>query len=110
MEASSAAVEPPLSIQGPPRPYGTHEEKQEALLFESVLNWFNKHPDKLESVLHVLTKRDKATPISLTLLDWFVSNYSKMNNCIFKSAVTGEMSNVHEQYLLQLKGFSKKKR
>ena len=66
----AAAAELQVAIQGPPRPYGTHEERQEKLLFESVLDWFNKHPDKLSLVLGILTKKDKSIPISLTLLDW----------------------------------------
>ena len=106
---NTPSVAAPLSIQGPPSSYGTHEQRQEALLFESVLEWFNKNPGQLESILRVLTKKDKGTPISLTLLDWFVSSYSKIHNCAYKNSVTGEISNVHEQYLLQLKGFSKKR-
>lgn len=107
--ASTAPFTAPISVQSQTREYRTHDERQEALLFESVISWFNKNPSHLESVLKVLIKRDKSTLISLTLLDWLVSSFAKVHNCHYKCAITGEMCNIYEQYTLQLKGYSKRR-
>ena len=44
--------------------------------------------------------------ISLRLLDWFITNYSKKYKCNYK--VNNKMFNVHLDYKSQLKSYSKK--
>lgn len=47
----------------------TQEQRQEALLFQSLVQWFNGHPEELELTLKVLSnKRERDLPMSLTLL------------------------------------------
>ena len=46
--------------------------------------------------------------ISLRIVDWFVTNYSKKNNIYYKLN-KGDHFTVYQSYKSQLKSFSKKK-
>jgi len=47
--------------------------------------------------------------ISLRIVDWFVTNYSKKNYCVIENAETNERFKVYNDYKLKLKAYSKKK-
>jgi hypothetical protein len=47
--------------------------------------------------------------ISLRIVDWFVTNYSKKNYCVIENEDTNERFKVYNDYKLKLKAYSKKK-
>jgi hypothetical protein len=75
---------------------------KEELLMHS-LSEFYKNKKNIEKILPIINQKSN---ISLRLLDWFVTNYSKKNKTIYK--VKKETFNVHLNYKDQLKSYSKK--
>lgn len=88
-------------------------------LIESLNDFFNK-PDNLYAMLSVITTSKN---ISLRIIDWFVTNYSKKNNTSYitngntKKLLHSNTTfdplfckefNVYIDYKLQLKAYSKK--
>ena len=47
--------------------------------------------------------------ISLRIVDWFVTNYSKKTYCVIENNDTNERFKVYNDYKLKLKAYSKKK-
>lgn len=72
------------------------------LLMFSLTRFFNNKKN-LDQMVPIINQKSK---ISLRLLDWFITNYSKKNNINFK--VNGVNFNVHLDYKAQLKSYSKK--
>ena len=60
------------------------------------LNIFYKDKDNLQDLITII--KDKK--ISLRIIDWFVTNYSKKKNIILQ-----DNFNVYIDYKLQLKGY-----
>lgn len=90
------------------------EERQEVLMLESLMDWYNQNPDHLKTVLTVfetkMMRNTKREPrLSLTLLDWIVSRYAKFYSCTFIHPETQQLIDIHEEYVLQLKGYSKRR-
>lgn len=83
--------------------------KQDLLM--SSLQEFYKDTNNLKIILDILQGRSK---ISLRIIDWYVTNYSKKKNTnfelnIFKNnTIIKKQFNVYIDYKLQLKGYSKK--
>lgn len=84
--------------------------KQDLLM--STLTLFYQNPDNLHKILPIVQGK---TRISLRLIDWFVTNYSKKENVMFpveKSTFNGEKKVsqfiVHTNYKSQLKAYSKR--
>jgi c-di-GMP-related signal transduction protein len=75
---------------------------KEELLMQS-LSEFYKNKKNIEKILPIINQKSN---ISLRLLDWFVTNYSKKNKTIYK--VKKDTFNVHLNYKDQLKSYSKK--
>ena len=90
------------------------------VLFESLQKYY-KNTEIMEKLLSILTGKDK---ISLRIIDWFVTNYSKKNNIyylLYKDETTGNVSfegkqtefhkqfNTYHSYKSQLKSYSKKR-
>lgn len=50
----------------------------------------------------------KGAPISLRVIDWFVTNYSREHDVSYLNTRTGRRFNVHESYKTQLKAYSKR--
>ena len=50
----------------------------------------------------------KGAPISLRVIDWFVTNYSREHDISYVLPQTGRRFNVHESYKSQLKAYSKR--
>ncbi len=82
-------------------------ESQKDILMKSLIQFFNKkeHIDELLPVIEGTSK------ISLRILDWFVTNYSKKYNTAYmietKKGVSKTFS-VYITYKSQLKGYQKK--
>lgn len=74
----------------------------------STLTLFYKNPDNLNKFLPIISGKSR---ISLRLIDWFVTNYSKKENVIFPlESSEGKITQfiVHTNYKSQLKAYSKK--
>tara|TARA_B100000945_G_C20345214_1_gene579404 strand:+ start:161 stop:766 length:606 start_codon:yes stop_codon:yes gene_type:complete len=72
------------------------------LLMISLTRFF-KDKEKMDIMLPIIEGK---SPISLRILDWFVTNYSKKNNINYR--INGEQFIVHLNYKSQLKAYSKK--
>ena len=55
-----------------------------------------------------LEQVQKGAPISLRVIDWFVTNYSREHDITYTLPHTGKPFNVHESYKSQLKAYSKR--
>lgn len=79
--------------------------KQDLLMVS--LTDFYKNKNKLKKMIKIIHGNH---PISLRILDWFVTNYSKKNNIIFdlKTKDYIQKFNVYLDYKSQLKAYSKK--
>ena len=73
------------------------------LLMRSLSEFFMKRKN-INQILPILSQKSK---ISLRILDWFVTNYSKKNMICYKIN-TVENFNVYINYKAQLKSYSKK--
>ncbi len=82
-------------------------ESQKDILMKSLIQFFNKK-DHIDELLPVIEGTSK---ISLRILDWFVTNYSKKYNTAYmienKKGVSKAFS-VYIAYKSQLKGYQKK--
>lgn len=76
------------------------------LLMQSLINFFTNR-DNLDQVIPIITGKTK---ISLRILDWFVTNYSKKNNINYQIIVNNKNKTfiVYLDYKSQLKAYSKK--
>ena len=70
------------------------------LLLESLDNYYN------ESNLNTLTEILNSQSVSLRVIDWFVTNYSKKHNIEYNNK--DKIVNVYISYKSQLKSYSKK--
>jgi hypothetical protein len=89
-----------------PSPMGVICDKQD-LLLESLKKFYKKSGNK-ELILPIVKQQ---TTISLRLLDWLVTNYSKQHDIHYKLNSIGEIKqnfNIWLDYKCQLKAFSKK--
>lgn len=87
--------------------------KQDLLM--KSLNDFYKNNDKIHKIISIL---DGSSKISLRIIDWFVTNYSKKNNITYYVKVNKNINNkkvevdsqfiVYLNYKNQLKAYSKK--
>ena len=80
------------------------------LLMKSLSNYFKTNKKNLKKMIKIIQGESN---ISLRIIDWFITNYSKKKNIIFKKQrKTKEkdiiLFNVHHNYKTQLKSFSKK--
>jgi hypothetical protein len=76
------------------------------LLMQSLINFFTNR-DNLDQVIPIITGKSK---ISLRILDWFVTNYSKKNNIHYQITLNNKVKNfiVYLDYKSQLKAYSKR--
>jgi hypothetical protein len=77
-----------------------------------IVRWlqdFYNQPGRLEEVLPILTG---TSPVSLRLIDWFVTNYSKKFNVAYPLVEAPDMATrqylVHFHYKRELKAYSKR--
>ena len=90
------------------------------VLYESLQKYYGDE-ETMNKLLSILNGKEK---ISLRIIDWFVTNYSKKNNIyylLYKNQTSGEISfsgekseflkqfNTYHAYKSQLKSYSKKR-
>ena len=76
---------------------------KEDLLMAQLTNFF-RNPQNIQLMLPII---DGNSGISLRVLDWFITNYSKSNQVQYKLDNRNEFR-VHKDYKSQLKAYSKK--
>jgi hypothetical protein len=76
------------------------------LLMQSLIQFFTNRIN-LDQVIPIITGK---SDISLRILDWFVTNYSKKNNIHYQININKKIKNfiVYLDYKAQLKAYSKK--
>lgn len=72
------------------------------LIMESLQDYYMKN-DNLKKLKAIQEQRGE---VSLRVLDWFVTNYTKKHRIRIKH--NSDLINVHENYKLQLRSYSKK--
>lgn len=79
---------------------------KELYILEKNKNFFSADRKYIEAMLEII---DGKSDISIRVLDWFVANYSKKNNTIYKIKINGSnnLFNVNIEYKNQLNGYSK---
>ena len=55
-----------------------------------------------------LNQVSKGAPISLRVIDWFVTNYSREHDVSYVNTNTGRPFNVHKEYKTRLKSYTKR--
>ena len=80
---------------------------QNELLINKLLEFYS-NIDNLEKMLFIITGKSK---ISLRIIDWFVTNYSKKYFTLYNVEKEGEIKRfkIYEDYKLKLKAYSKKR-
>jgi hypothetical protein len=73
-----------------------------SLLMRSLTEFYS-NPIYIEQIKNII---DQNSIISLRILDWFITNYSKKHRTIIPT--NGKSIDVYQNYKLQLKSFSKK--
>jgi hypothetical protein len=80
--------------------------KQNDLLLNNLKEYYERNDhDNLKKMLDVLNGQSS---ISLRIIDWFVTNYSKQKYTVY-SLSSGIRFKVYTSYKLQLKAYSKKR-
>lgn len=77
--------------------------KQDDVLLEKLHEFF-KSKDNYSPLIDIVNKRSK---VSLRIIDWFVTKYSKINNTVYM--LNGKPFHVHQEYKNKLKGLNKYK-
>ena len=80
-----------------------HYSTQNSILLENLMKFYNKN-NNIDKILPIINGESK---ISLRLIDWFVTNYSKKHFTIIKTKDT--RFKVYLDYKLKLKAYSKKR-
>uniref|UniRef100_A0A6C0KBV6 Uncharacterized protein n=1 Tax=viral metagenome TaxID=1070528 RepID=A0A6C0KBV6_9ZZZZ len=79
-------------------------DSKQRLLLNSLLEFYNSNSDRNVGILKTII--EQRSIISLRLLDWLTTNYSKQHNIFYN--VHGDLFNLHNEYKNQLKAYSKK--
>ena len=80
-------------------------DTQNDILLNKLL-LFYKNTDYFDKMISIINGTSK---ISLRIVDWFVTNYSKKTYCVIENNDTNERFKVYNDYKLKLKAYSKKK-
>ena len=84
----------------------TNIDTQSDLLLEKLLQFYNSN-NNFDKMINIINGTSK---ISLRIVDWFVTNYSKKNYIVYElDNVKNERVKVYNDYKLKLKAYSKKK-
>ena len=84
----------------------TNIDTQNDLLLEKLLQFYNSN-NNFDKMINIINGTSK---ISLRIVDWFVTNYSKKNYIVYElDNVKNERVKVYNDYKLKLKAYSKKK-
>jgi hypothetical protein len=80
--------------------------KQNDLLLENLKIYYEeKNYTHLDNILKILNGE---SPISLRIIDWFVTNYAKQKYVVY-ALTNGKRFKVYNDYKLKLKAYSKKR-
>lgn len=79
---------------------GGVENSKTMILMNVLSNYYKNHPDYIVQLKSILEEKDV---ISLRILDWFATNYTKKNIVLIDGVV-----DVYQSYKLLLKSYSKK--
>lgn len=77
---------------------------KQQLLMQSLTNFFTKG----NSIVHFLDSTKPDSDISLRVIDWFVTNFSREHDVSYRHPVTKMPFMVHDAYKSQLKAYSKR--
>jgi hypothetical protein len=80
---------------------------QNELLLSKLLEYYS-NLENLEKMLLIITGKSM---ISLRIIDWFVTNYSKKNFTLYDIEINGKIIRfkIYEDYKLKLKAYSKRR-
>ena len=82
------------------------------LLMESLINFFSikENLDRIKPIINGNDETKNKPKMSLRILDWFVTNFSKKNNISYHVKLNNKSKNfiVYLDYKAQLKAYSKK--
>ncbi len=84
--------------------HSSNSVTQNDILLKKLLDFY-KNNNNLERMLNIINGKNN---ISLRIIDWFVTNFSKKNFTIIQKC-NGERFKVFNSYKLNLKAYSKKK-
>ena len=86
--------------------YDTSSQSRRGLLINSLIRFFDIR-ENLDKFLQVINGKGD---ISLRLLDWLITNYSKSHNIIYNINIGGvdKQMNIYLNYKTQLKAYSKR--
>jgi len=80
--------------------------KQNELLLDKLTTYYKENSYKqMDNILTILNGQSK---ISLRIIDWFVTNYSKQHYTVYNLS-SGVRFKVYNDYKLKLKAYSKKR-
>lgn len=79
----------------------------QAQVKQLLLDSLKKYYSKIHKVQRIVDIIDGKSSISLRLIDWYVTNYCKINNIVLLNKVNSEYFNVYMNYRAQLKAFKK---
>lgn len=82
----------------------TNDNTKEGLLTKTLVAFFNE-PRNLDIMIPILTE---SSPVSLRILDWFITNYSRDHIKILVKDPLFKEFNVYSSYKGQLKAYNKK--
>ena len=82
---------------------GININNKQELLLNSLTGFYKENPYIKDIIIPVI---NGDTDISLRLLDWFITNYSKTNNTVY--LLKKDRFVVYTDYKAQLKSFQKK--
>lgn len=86
--------------------YDASSQSRRGLLISSLIRFFDIR-ENLDKFLQVINGKSE---ISLRLLDWLITNYSKSHNVIYNVNIGGveKQMNIYLNYKTQLKAYSKR--
>lgn len=81
-------------------------DKQNDLLLTNLKKYYSENDFRnLDKIIHILNGE---SPISLRIVDWFVTNFSKQKYVV-NTLTHGKRFKVYDDYKLKLKAYSKKR-
>ena len=109
----TASSSPKQTTQSHPNVFRPYKAKaplsaKEISILAKIDEFFSHKPSYIKIMLDIIDIKTKSD-ISLRVLDWFVTNYSKHNNIYYKCKI-GQQEDifyVHHEYDKQLKGYQK---
>lgn len=75
------------------------------ILLKNLSEYYNNDTKKIKKILPIISGNSE---ISIRIIDWFVTNYSKKINVMYNLSNRNEPFVVWQDYKSQLKGWSKK--